>query len=60
MMEAEGVPVSTTQLIIGHERSDTMGTTALYAKGARMQKELRKAINKVRYSPELMKLIRMG
>ena len=43
IMEAEGVTVSTTGA------ATRWATTALYAKGERMEKELRNAINKVRY-----------
>ena len=33
MMEDAGVPVHTIQLLIGHSRKQTMGTTAIYTKG---------------------------
>jgi integrase len=53
-MEAAEVPESTTKLIIGHKRSSL--TYGHYSKGERVK--LRKHINKLRYSPDVMKLIR--
>jgi integrase len=55
MMEGVGVPVSTIQLLIGHSRKKTMGVTAIYTQGQRVN--LRDAINKLRYSRAVMKLI---
>jgi integrase len=55
MMEGAGVPVHTIQLLIGHSRRATMGTTAIYTRGERV--DLRKVINKVRYSPRVTRLI---
>jgi site-specific recombinase XerD len=53
-MEEAGVPESTVQLIIGHKRvSITFGG---YSKGERV--DLRTPINKLRYSEEVMRLIR--
>jgi integrase len=54
-MEAAEVPESTTKLIIGHARASM--TYGRYSKGQRVQ--LREAINKLRYSAEVMRLIRM-
>jgi hypothetical protein len=56
MMEGVGVAVPTIQLLIGHSRKQTMGTTAIYSQGDRVN--LRKVINKLRYSPRVMRLIR--
>jgi len=53
-MEGAEVPESTVKLIIGHARGSL--TYGLYSKGQRVQ--LRDAINKLRYSSRLMKLIR--
>jgi integrase len=53
-MEAAEVPESTTKLIVGHARASM--TYGRYSKGQRVQ--LREAINKLRYSPEVMRLIR--
>jgi integrase len=55
MMEGAGVPVHTIQLLIGHSRRRTMGTTAIYSQGDRVN--LRKVINKLRYSPRVMNLM---
>ena len=55
MMEGAGVPVHTIQLLIGHSRRRTMGTTAIYSQGDRVN--LRKVINKLRYSPRVMRLV---
>jgi hypothetical protein len=55
MMEGAGVPVHTIQLLIGHSRRGTMGTTAIYTRGERV--DLRKVINRLRYSPRVMKLV---
>jgi hypothetical protein len=40
---------------VGHSRKQTMGTTAIYSQGDRVN--LRKMINKLRYSPRVMRLI---
>jgi hypothetical protein len=53
-MEQAGVPESTTDLIIGHKRSSL--TYGHYSKGDRV--DLRSAINKLKYAPEVMRLIR--
>ena len=53
-MEAAEVLESTTKLIVGHARQSL--TYGLYSKGQRV--ELRKAINKLRYSSGVMRLIR--
>jgi integrase len=53
-MEAAGVPESTTDLIIGHTRASL--TYGHYSKGDRV--DLRSAIGKLKYSPEVMRLIR--
>jgi integrase len=53
-MEAAEVPESTVKLIVGHVRHSM--TFGRYSKGQRVQ--LRDAINKLRYSKELMRLIR--
>jgi integrase len=55
-MEAAGVPESTTQLIIGHKRQSL--TYGHYSQGERLRKELRGYINRLRYSDEVMRLIR--
>jgi integrase len=55
VMEAQEVPPSTIQLIIGHTRQSLALT--VYSQGQRV--ELRKAINKLRYSDDVMRLIRM-
>ena len=54
VMEAVEVPESTTKLIVGHARQSM--TYGLYSKGQRVQ--LREAIDKLRYSSALMRLIR--
>jgi integrase len=56
MMEGAGVPVPTIQLLIGHSRRKTMGTTAVYSQGERVN--LRKAINELQYSRGVMRAIR--
>ena len=56
VMEGAGVPVHTIQLLIGHSRRATMGTTAIYAHGERV--DLRKAISKLRYPSAVMRLLR--
>jgi integrase len=56
MMEGAGVPVHTIQLLIGHSRRATMGVTAIYSQGERV--DLRKAINRLKYCSEVMRLIR--
>ena len=53
-MEAAEISESTTKLIIGHARASM--TYGRYSKGQRVQ--LRDAINKLRYSAEVMRLIR--
>jgi integrase len=53
-MEAAEVPESTTALIVGHKRSSM--TYGHYSTGERVK--LRKAIAKLSYSPEVMRLIR--
>ena len=55
MMEGAGVPVPIIQLLIGHSRKATMGTTAIYSKGERVN--VRKTINKLHYSRAVMRLI---
>src|SRR5262245_20855547 len=55
MMEGAGVAVPTIQLLIGHSRKQTMGTTAIYSQGDRV--DLRKVVNKLRYSPRVMRLL---
>ncbi len=44
------------QLLIGHSRKATMGTTAIYSQGERVN--LRRAINKLKYPGVVMRLIR--
>jgi integrase len=56
MMEGAGVAITIIQLLIGHSRRASMGTTAIYSKGERVN--LRKAINKVKYTGVIMRLIR--
>jgi hypothetical protein len=56
MMEGAGVPVPIIQLLIGHSRKATMGTTAIYSQGERVN--LRQAINKLRYPRGIMRLLR--
>jgi hypothetical protein len=53
-MEAAEVPESTTKLIIGHKRVSL--TYGHYSKGDRLK--LRKYIDKVHYSDDVMRLIR--
>jgi integrase len=53
-MEAAEVPESTVKLLIGHKRASL--TYGHYSKGERVK--LRKHVNKLRYSPEVMRLIR--
>lgn len=53
-MEAAEVPESTTKLIVGHARQSM--TYGHYSKGLRVK--LRKSINKLRYAPAVMRLIR--
>jgi integrase len=55
MLEGVGVPVPTIQLLVGHSRKKTMGATAIYSQGYRL--DLRKAINKLRYSTPVMRAI---
>jgi hypothetical protein len=56
MMEGAGVAVPTIQLLIGHSRMASMGVTAIYSRGERVN--LRKAINKLRYPSAVMRLLR--
>ena len=56
MMEGAGIALPTIQLLIGHSRKRTMGATAIYSQGDRV--DLRKAIMKLRYSPRVMRLAR--
>jgi integrase len=56
MMEGAGVAVPTIQLLIGHSRKQTMGTTAIYSQGDRVN--LRNVINRLRYPPRVMRLMR--
>jgi len=53
-MEAAEVPESSTKLIVGHARQSI--TYGHYSKGLRVK--LRKSINKLRYAPAVMRLIR--
>jgi integrase len=55
-MEGAEVPESTVKLLIGHKRASL--TFGHYSKGQRVK--LRKHIDKLRYSPEVMRLIRGG
>jgi integrase len=55
MMEGAGVPLSTIQLLVGHSRKKTMGTTAVYTQGERV--DLRQAIGRLRYSKPVMRLL---
>jgi hypothetical protein len=55
-MEEAGVPESTTQLIVGHKRQSL--TYGHYSKGERLRKDLREYIGRLRYSKDVMKLIR--
>jgi hypothetical protein len=55
-MEGVGVPVPIIQLLIGHSRRASMGTTAIYSQGERV--DLRKAINRLKYPGPIMRLIR--
>ena len=60
-MEEAGVPESTTQLIVGHKRQSL--TYGHYSKGERLRKDLREYreyIGRLRYSNEVMTLIRGG
>lgn len=56
MMEGNEVPKDTVKLIVGHKRTDL--TFGGYSKGQRI--ELRKVIEKVKYSVQVMKLIRQS
>jgi hypothetical protein len=56
IMDDVGVPAPIIQLLIGHSRKSTVGTTAIYSQGQRLN--LRHAINKFRYSRGVMRLIR--
>lgn len=53
MMEGEGVAESTVKLLVGHKRASM--TYGYYSKGERVN--LREAIERVRYSEEVMKLL---
>jgi hypothetical protein len=53
-MEGAEVAESTVQLIVGHKRASL--TFGQYSKGERVK--LRKHINKLKYSPEVVRLIR--
>jgi integrase len=53
-LEAAAVPESTVKLIVGHARQSM--TFGRYSKGVRI--DLRKVIEKLRYSPDVMRLIR--
>lgn len=53
MMEGEGVPESTVKLLVGHKRPSM--TYGHYSKGERVN--LREAIERVRYSDQIMSLI---
>jgi integrase len=55
-MEEAAVPESTTQLIIGHKRQSL--TYGHYSQGERLRNELRGYIDRLRYSDEVMRLIR--
>jgi integrase len=55
MMEGAGVPVPTIQLLIGHSRRTSMGTTAVYSQGMRV--DLRRAISRLKYPRAVMRLI---
>ena len=55
-MEQAGVPESTAQLIIGHKRQSL--TYGHYSEGERLREELRDYIDRLRYSDEVMQLIR--
>jgi integrase len=60
-MEQARVPESTAQLIVGHKRQSL--TYGHYSKGERLRKDLREYreyIGRLRYSNEVMKLIRGG
>lgn len=54
-MEGAGVPLPMLQLIVGHSRMKSMGTTAVYAHGTRV--DLRKLIARLRYAPRIMRLL---
>ena len=53
-MEGAEVPESTTKLLIGQKRASL--TYGHYSKGERVKR--RKAIEKLKYAPEVMRLIR--
>jgi integrase len=55
MMEGAGVPLPTIQLLIGHSRRASMGITAIYTQGDRVN--LRKVINSIKYPRGVMRLI---
>jgi integrase len=55
MMEGAGVSVPIIQLLIGHSRKATMGTTAVYSQGVRL--DMRKAIRRLHYPRAVMRLI---
>ena len=54
-MEGAGVTVHIIQLIVGQSRKQTMGTTAIYTAGERV--DLRRWSNELKYSKKVMKLI---
>jgi hypothetical protein len=54
VMEGAEVPESTTKLLIGQKRASL--TYGHYSKGERVK--LRRAIEKLKYAPEVMRLIR--
>jgi integrase len=56
MMEGARVPIHTIQLLIRHSRKATMGVTAIYAHGERVNR--RKAISRLRYPIAVMRLLR--
>jgi integrase len=53
-MEAAEIPETTTKLLIGHKRASL--TYGYYSKGERVK--LRSAIDKLKYSPQVMRLIK--
>lgn len=56
MMEGEGAPESTVKLLVGHKRESM--TYRRYSHGERVN--LRKAIERARYSQEVMTLLQAG
>jgi integrase len=53
--EGIGVPLTTIQLLIGQSRAGIMGATNTYTQGTRV--DLREAINKLSFGPEVMPLL---